>query len=299
MAQCFYCNADAKLTKAPLLQKEIRHSVKFQESQVSLAASSARSGGAYRDVLHNGDIRDAKVTSLCSICNNIWMNRIELAAAPIFKSIMSGEGAPPPAGLFKLAHWAVVVGALTSALFPQLTIPVEHRRAIRQTRTGQPRDFSTHFIWTDDYLPGFMFDIYRLEADSLEEPVRWYSVMHAGRLATISGSPFVGYRISEVLRDANIHGILGAFSSNIAYAPTRSGVSPSTSLALPSHATVKQLHPEIGAPGARYAKTRGSLVLDFEGIAVSDASMTAFDYGDSLTDVRDHLDLSYLDGAFG
>ncbi|WP_459385247.1 hypothetical protein [Arthrobacter humicola] len=294
--ECFFCGANEKLTKAHLFQQSFRDAVNVDSDEVSLAASSVEELGVYRDLLYSGDIRQANATSLCSGCNNGWMNDIEQAAGPVFTSIMNGDGFPPPAGLFKLAHWSVVVGALASELIPRLDIPVEHRRAIRFTRTGQPTEFSTHFVWTLDYLPSFEIDIVRFAGESdLEEPIRWCFVLHVGWLVIIVASPRFGAKVSRVLHGGGIHSVMGTISSNIVYLPQEAR-GASSGVLTPSHETVRELHSKLFA-SAKYLETKGRPVLDLNSAIGRTINDLAFDYGDTLIDMRDKLDLSYLTRA--
>lgn len=299
MAECFFCGTDETLTRAHLFQQSFRDAISMASGEVSLSASSSKEQGAYRDVLYRGDIRQSNAASLCSNCNNGWMNDIEQAAGPVFTSIMNGEGFPPPPDLFKLAHWSVVVGALASELIPRLEIPVEHRRAIRFTRTGQPTEFSTHFVWTLDYFPSFEIDIVRFEPESdVEEPARWCFVLHVGWLVIISASPGFGPRVSRVLHGGGIHSVLGTISSNIVYLP-KEARGATTGVLTPSHERMRELHSELFAPATEYLETKGRPVLDLHSAVGRTVNDLTFDYGDTLIDMRDNLDLSYLARALG
>lgn len=300
MAVCFFCGDDEALTRAHLFQQMFRDAIGMSPGEVSLSASSIREPGAYRDLLYSGDIRQAKVTSLCSSCNNGWMNDIEQAAGPVFTSIMNGGGFPWPADLFKLAHWSVVVGALASELIPHLDIPIEHRRAIRFTRTGQPADFSTHFIWTLDDLPGVEMDLVRFAGETdIEDPVRWCFVLHIGCLVIVSASPSFGSRVSKVLHSGGIHSVVAAISSNIVYLPQEVRRASVEGVLTPSHETMRELHSELFAPATEYLETKGRPVLDLHGAIGRTVNDFTFDYEGTLVDMRDQLDLSYLTRCMG
>jgi|GEM_PF-3711388 len=182
MAECFYCGTDAKHTRAHLLHQRIRAALQNESMEVTLGSSRARSGGLDRDLLYSGDVREIYVKPLCGQCNSLWMEPIEQAAGPILESIMRGRGVPQPRDLFRLAHWSTVVGALATQTGSRFDVAVEHRRIIRFTTTGQPRDFGTHFIWTGDTYPGAQFDFMRFEIGPGTEQhgVSWYSALHAG-----------------------------------------------------------------------------------------------------------------------
>ncbi|MDR6639459.1 hypothetical protein [Paenarthrobacter nitroguajacolicus] len=262
--------------------------------KVSLAASSVQMPGVYRDILYGGDIREINVSSLCAACNNGWMNHIEQAASPVFRSIMNGGGFPPPADLFKLAHWSVVLGALSSELVPRLIVPEQHLHAIRRTGTGQPKDFSTHFVWTLDYLPTFQMDIVRFASDAdCKAPVRWCFVLQVGWLVIITASPDFGGRVSKVLHDAGFHGVLGAISSNLVYSPTKFQ-DASHGILVPSHQRMQELQTELFAPAEKYLPTKGRPVIDMASATERTEIDLSFDYEGKLIDVRDQLDQTYL-----
>lgn len=297
VAECFYCGMNASLTRAHLFQQTFRDAISASSGEVALASSSSQALGMSSDIVYPGDARQSNVTSLCARCNNGWMNDIEVAAGPAFQAIMRGAGFPRPEALFKLAHWAIVVGALSSELFPRLEIPVEHRRQIRNTTTGQPTDFSTHFVWTHDHLPNLEISLLRAETKSPNPAVGWCFMLQAGPLVIYSASPLLGPRVSRVLHDNRVEGVLGAISSNVAYVPWRKREKPEE-LHVPTHALARSLHGEmVGATD--FVETRGKRrLVDFGSGLVHKELSFAFDYGDRLMDMRDQLDLSYLADSF-
>ena len=300
MAQCFFCQRDEPLTRAHLLQKRFRESIRAAEIPVSLAASSVNTLGTYRDVIHNGDIRKTYVTSLCSDCNNNWMNSIEVAAAPVFEAIMEDKGFPPVPDLFKLAHWASVVGALSSELFSQLEIPLEHRNAIRRTRTGQAKDHSTYFIWTADYLESIELALYRgatLDVNGAES-ASWFSVLRSGPLVIISASEFYGARVARLLREHEIGSVLGALSSNLLYVSPGLEEAARGSRGRPTHADVQRVERVVAGSALKFVKTRGSELVDFSAGLTMVTEDLGFDFTDCLGDVRDQIDLKYLQEVF-
>ena len=300
MALCFFCGADESLTRAHLFQSRFRDSIKEVKIPVSLAASSSKAPGEYRDVVYDGDIRKSHVTSLCKDCNNNWMNSIEVAAAPVFESIMGNKGFPVISDLFKLAHWASLVGALSSELFPYLEIPVEHRRAIRDAKTGQAKGHSTYFIWTADYIESIQMDLYRgvVRDDNGVDSVSWFSVLHSGPLVVITVSELLGPRTARVLSEHEIESVLGAFSSNILYVSRGLEEAARGGKGRPIHEDVVKAVRLVAGADLKFVKTRGSELADLSrGVEIVKADLT-FDFGDSLRDVSDSLDLRYLREVF-
>ena len=297
MAECFFCGRDEKLTRAHLFQDRFRQAIGSGEGTVRLGASSYTTDGVYRDLIFPGDIRLTKVTSLCKECNGRWMNQIEMAAAPVFESIMRGEGFPPPGQLMKLAHWATVVGALSSELIPSITIPIERRREIRFTRTGQPSYYSTFFIWTCDYLDSLQTDLFRVAGGDdqnesavavVPHPARW----PAGRYLA---SPDLFGRVAAVLEERHVRAALGAFSSNIVYVPQGFAEAAKTGAELPSHQQVHESRPVMLGTNLRYAETPNGIdLLDLSGgLKVSDVDFS-YNFEGLLIDVRSQLELDYM-----
>ncbi|WP_458689027.1 hypothetical protein [Nocardia tengchongensis] len=254
-----------------------------------------------RDLLVPGDVREMNVKILCIQCNSRWMEPIEKAAAPVLESIMRGEGVPPARDLFRLAHWSIVVGALATQTGARFDVPVEHRRKIRFTATGQPQYFGTHFIWTSDIYPGVQFDFMRFEAgpEVEEHEVSWYCALHAGPLVMISAESMVNTMIARELHHSGIESYLGTVSSNLVCIPNviRTGRwGTSDGLVSASHHTVQETYRKVAGPHVEYVDTHGSSLA-----SVGERKWRhpeKFDYRDTLVDMRAELDLSYLDGIF-
>lgn len=300
MTECYYCGADEKMTRAHIFHQRIREALPNDSLEVTIGTSSVRSGGVERDLLYRGDIRNIHVKILCIRCNSRWMEPIEQAAAPIFELIMQDGGLPPTRDLFRLAHWSTIVGALATQTGSRFDIPVEHRRKIRFTRTGQPLDFGTHFIWTLDTYPGARFDFMRFEVgqDAEEPAVSWYSALHAGPVVMISAEFLVNTMISRELHNSRVQSFLGTASSNLLWVPEaiRTGQGISSGLVHPSHRAVQEIYRSVVGRDVEYVDTKGgSLVSIDERIW---RHPEGFNYGDSLIDARSDLDLSYLDGVF-
>lgn len=300
MAECFYCGTDAKLTRAHLLHQRIREALRNESTKVTLGSSSIRSRGVNRDHLYTGDVREIRVKNLCEQCNSRWMEPIEQAAVPIIEAIMQGRGMPPLKDLFRLAHWSTVVGALVTQTGSRFDVPVEHRRMIRFTRTGQPRDFGTHFIWTWDSYPGVQFDFMRLEfAPGAEERgASWYSAFHAGPIVMISAEFTVNTMIARELRHSEWQSYLGTVSSNLLWVPGgfRTGGRRPAGLMSPTHHAVQETYRKIAGPDAKYIDTKGGSLVSLD--ERKWAYPEPFDYEGDLVDMRSEIDLSYLDGVF-
>lgn len=299
MAECFYCGTDTKLTRAHLFHRDIRAALPNESTEVTLAASSIRAGGLIRDHIYTGDVREMYVKILCDPCNRLWMEPIEKAASPIIKSIMDTRRVPPTKDLFRLAHWATIVGALATQTGPSFDVPVDHRRQIRFTRTGQPREFGTHFIWTLDTYPGTQFDFMRFEVDSSanEAGVSWFSALHAGPVVMISAEFVVNAGIARELHHSGIESYLGTVSSNLLCIPdaVRSGRSVVPGLMSPSHFAVQELYRKLAGPNVSYVDTHGSSLVSTD--TKTWTHPEAFDYDGTLVDMRSQVDLSYLDGV--
>ena len=201
----------------------------------------------------------------------------------------------------KLAHWATVVGVLASELHPEIAIPEARRRQIRFTRTGQPNFYSTFFIWTSDVLDGVQSSFFRVAGTDVtdEAKIGWYHLLHAGPLVAISASPDLYGRVARVLEEHQIRTVLGAFSSNVVYVPRGFAESARTGSGAPTHERVHELGPVMLGTGLKYMKTEnGAELLDLsEGLKVSNSDFS-FHFEGRLIDVRDQLDLRYLDSVF-
>lgn len=300
MAECFYCGTDEKLTRAHIFQQRIREALPNESLEVTIGKTSVRSEGLERDHLYRGDVRQMHVKNMCGQCNSRWMEPIEKAAGPIMEAIMQGRGFPPPRDLFRLAHWSTVVGALATQTGGRFDVPVEHRRMIRYTRTGQPRDFGTHFVWTLDTYPGVKFDFMRFEIgqDAEEPATSWYSALHTGPVVMISAEFTVNTMIARKLHHSGFQSYLGTVSSNLLCIPDpiRNGQGSSPGLVHPSHHAVQEMYRSVAGRDVTYVDTKGGSLVSFDEKV---RSFTAgFDYRDTLVDMRSHLDLSYLDDVF-
>lgn len=299
MAECFYCGTDEKLTRAHIFQQRIREALPNESHEVTIGLSSVRSGGLERDILYRGDVREAHVKNLCGQCNSRWMEPIEQAAGPILESIMQGQGIPQPRDLFKLAHWSTVVGALATQTGSRFDVPVEQRRMIRFTKTGQPLDFGTHFIWTLDTYPSAKFDFMRFEiGEDAEEPaVSWYCALHAGPVVIISAEFWVNTMIARELHQSGIQSYLGTASSNLVYIPDaiRTGQRLPGGLVTPNHYAVQEIYRNVVGHDEEYVDAHGGPL-----VSLGEKKWKypeKFDYGDTLVDMRAQVDLSYLDGV--
>jgi hypothetical protein len=301
MAECFYCGTDATLTRAHLFHQRIRDALPNESTEVTIGLSSVRGGGLVRDILYPGDVREMNVRNLCGDCNSRWMEPIEQAAGPVLESIMRGQGVPQPRDLFKLAHWATVVGALATQTGGRFDVPVEHRRMIRFTRTGQPADFGTHFIFTSDDYPAAQFDFMRFEIgeDAEEREVSWYSALHAGPVVMVSAELTVNTMIARELHHSEYQSYLGTVSSNLLCIPDaiRKGLwQRAGGLIAPSHHAAQQTYRKVAGRDATYLDTKGEPLVAIDEMKWSYPE--GFNYEDTLVDVRDQLDLSYLEGVF-
>ena len=269
---------------------------------MTLGSSSHATPGVNRDLLFKGDMRQMKVTSLCGACNSRWMNNIEMAAAPAFESIMRGDGFPPRPDLMKLAHWATVVGVLASELHREILIPEARRREIRFTRTGQPNFYSTFFIWTSDVLNSLQSSFFRVAGSDVQDEasIGWFHLLHAGPLVALSASPDLYGRIARVLEEHQMRTVLGAFSSNIVYVPEGFSGAARTGEGAPTHEEVHRLGPVMLGTGVSYVETdNGADLLDLSaGLTISESDFS-FNFDGRLVDVREDLDLTYLDSVFG
>jgi hypothetical protein len=118
------------------------------------------------------------------------MQSIEVAAAPTFAEVVQGDRVPPPVAMLALAHWAVVLSALSSELYPALQIPDNQRRGIRES-PGLPYEYSVFFVWTSEYLRSIQLDLYRAvsTAPHSQHDVRWINLLHAGQAVMITATP--------------------------------------------------------------------------------------------------------------
>ncbi|MGN7780478.1 hypothetical protein ACTJJE_13270 [Mycolicibacterium sp. 22603] len=271
-----------------------------ESMEVTLGSSSVKSGGVNRDILYPGDVREIYVKNLCGQCNSRWMEPIEQAAGPILESIMRGRGVPQPRDLFRLAHWSTVVGALATQTGSRFDVPVEHRRMIRFTTTGQPQDFGTHFVWTFDTYPGAQFDFMRFETGpgAEEHGVSWYSALHAGPVVMISAEFTVNTMIARELHHSGFESYVGTVSSNLLCIPDgiRTGGRLSAGLVSPTHHAVQETYRKVAGRGVQYIDTQGGSLVSIDEMRWRYPGN--FDYGDALVDMRSQLDLSYLDGVF-
>jgi hypothetical protein len=298
MAECFYCGIDAKLTRAHIFHQRIREALQNESTGVTLGSSTVRSGGLDRDLLYPGDVREIYVKNLCEHCNSRWMEPIEQAAGPP-SSNQSCE-----VGDFHsqetCSGWSTVVGALATQTGGRFDVPVEHRRMIRFTTTGQPLDFGTHFIWTRDTYPGAQFDFMRFEIGpgAGEREVSWYSALHAGPVVMISAEFTVNTMIARELHHSGFQSYLGTVSSNLLCIPDaiRTGRGLTAGLVSPSHQTVQEAYRKVAGRDVQYVDTQGGSLVSIDEMRWSYPEK--FNYGDTLVDMRSELDLSYLDGVF-
>lgn len=301
MAECFYCGADEKLTRAHLFQQRIREAIPNESLEMTISRTSVKSGGIERNLLFPGDVRETHVKNLCIQCNSRWMEPIEQAAGPILESTMQGGGLLQSRDLFRLAHWSTIVGALATQTSGHFDVPVEHRRAIRFTRTGQPQDFGTHVIWTLDTYPGVKFDFMRfvIGQDTKEPAVSWYSALHVGPVVMISGEFAVSAMIAQELHQSGIQSYLSTVASNFLYVPDaiRTGQWKSAGgLVHPSHDALQETYRKVAGPDAKYVDTHGGPLVSIDKMKWRHPEV--FDYKNALADVSSSLDLSYLDGVF-
>jgi len=283
VAECFFCLEDCKLTKAHLFQKRLREVLQTHSDSMYLSASSAAHRGVNRALSFPGDMREANVTSLCGDCNAIWMQRLEIDAAPVFADLIGGERVPPPPEMFALARWSVVFAALSSELFRDIEMPREQRRAIRFAN-GHPERFSTYAVWTTDWLHSVESDLYR--GVSATGGVHWASLLHAGGAILISATPALLGRVPRVLEDAGVRSTLGFIGESAVYVPEDFQVSMQTD-GRPSHVTMRDLGPRLVGGGGSFTETStGTQVLDLSrGLEMNDIEMS-FEFRGRLVDPR-------------
>lgn len=294
MATCFYCFADTKLTRAHLYQKRFREVIEGVSGDVFLTSSRSSHKGINRELAYRGDIRDAHVSSLCEECNRGWMEPIEQAAAGAFADVVTGRRIPPPADGLALARWAIVVGALSSELYPTFEVPESHRRDIRGA-AALPSEYSTFIIWTEDRLVSLQTDLYRgVSAPEEGGEVHWVSVIQTGLGVLVSATPGVTPRLARVLHEAGISAALGFIGENLVYVPDGVAATTVADASRPTHKAVHDLIPSVlGKPRGSVAAANGVEVLDFRaGMQMTRVDMSfdfsdrVFDYGQLPTDRR-------------
>jgi len=288
MAECFFCFSDSKLTRAHLFQRRFRDAINAHPGkQVYLSSASVSHRGINRSLAYPGDMRQLHVTALCRDCNSNWMQSIEIAAAPTFAEVVQGDRVPPPVAMLTLAHWAVVISALSSELYPALQIPKNQRREIRES-PGLPNAYSTFFIWTEDYLRSSQLDLYRavLSASRSQSDVHWSNLLHAGYIVIIAATPDISGRIARVLAEADIHSALGFIGPTLVYVPD-GWSSAMTAGPRPTHQTVHDLGPIIlGGNRSFTSAPNGQDMLDLSaGLQPVETEMS-FDFSGHLFDYR-------------
>lgn len=303
MAECFYCGSDKRLTRAHLFQQFIRDELQNESQDITMAHSGVDGQGLDLDRIYRGDIRSRDVKTLCQDCNGKWMEPIERAAAPALASIMRSGGFPPRSELFRVAHWAVIVNALATQTTGRFDVPVDHRRAIRYSRTGQPKNFGTHFVWTLDTYPSVTFDSMRFvvgaDTEGDEQSVTWFSALHAGPIVMITSEFTLNTMIARELHLSGIESYLGTVESHLLCIPDaiRKGTASPEGLVTPSHRKVQELYRKVAGPNANYiTSSAGNEMVSIDGLQWNPTY--GFDYGDTLVDMRSELDLNYLDGVF-
>lgn len=287
MAACFYCFADAKLTRAHLYQQRFREVIEGDSENVYLTSSSAAVQGVSRALRYPGDIRNAHVSSLCGECNSKWMEGIEQDASEPFADLVQGRRIPAPTDGLKLAHWAVIVGALSSELYPTFYLPEAHRREIRNA-SGLPTGYSTFIVWTSDKLVSLQTDLYRgISTHEAGDAVHWISVIQTGLGVLITATPGVTPRLARLLHEAGIAATLGYIGETLVYVPD--GVEETTlgDGRRPTHVEVHDLVPSVlgEVPGLETAPN-GVQVLDLSQGVQTTRVDASFDFEGRLFDYR-------------
>jgi hypothetical protein len=288
MAECFFCFSDGKLTRAHLFQTRFREAIDAHPGKhVYLSSASVDHGGINRSLAYPDDMRQVHVTALCRDCNSNWMQSIEIAAVPTFAEVVQGDRVPPPVAMLALAHWAVVLSALSSELYPALQIPKNQRREIRES-PGLPYAYSTFFVWTSEYLRSIQLDLYRaVSAATHSQPdVHWSNLLHAGQAVMITATPDISGRIARVLTEASIHCVLGFIGPTLVYVPDGWSTAM-TAGPRPTHQAVHDLAPIIfGGNRSFTSAPNGQDMLDLSaGLHVVDTEMS-FDFAGHLFDYR-------------
>lgn len=285
VARCFFCLEDRKLTRAHLFQKDFRDALKQLDNRVYLASASTSDMGVSRSLSYQGDCRATLVTSLCGGCNANWMQRIEAAAASTFRQLIERDLVPPPRELLCLAHWAVVVSALSSELHPRLSIPESQRRAIRAS-VGMPVGFSTYFIWTADYLPSIQMDLYRGFSEApVGHETHWIHQLHVGAVTIISATPSLMGRVPRILRDSGVHSTLGFIGPTAVYVP-ETFHDAMAAARHPTHGEMHRLGPTILAGDKSFTTApNGVQMLDLSGGVEMKMVDLSFDFNERLFDI--------------
>lgn len=288
MAECFFCFGDSKLTRAHLFQARFRDAIDVHPGRhVYLSSANVDRGGINRSLAYPGDMRQIHVTALCGKCNSNWMQGVEIAAAPTFAEVVRGERVPPPLAMLALAHWAVVLSALSSELYPALQIPKNQRQEIRES-PGMPYAYSTFFVWTSEYLRSIQLDLYRavLSRSRSQADVHWSNLLHAGNVVMITATPDISGRIARVLAEAYISSVLGFIGPTLVYVPDGSWTAMAEG-PRPTHQAVHDLGPAIfGSRRSFMSAPNGQELLDLSaGLQVAEPKM-AFDFSGHLFDYR-------------
>jgi hypothetical protein len=288
VAECFFCGKDEKLTRAHLFQRAFRDVLGTGDGQTRLGSASVAIKGVQREITYGSDIRQTKVTALCGDCNGRWMNRIEVAAAPAFATIVRDHGLPQAKELLKLAHWSVVISVLSSELHPGLGIPRSLRREVRHAPC-LPRGYATYFVWTGQDLRSIQMDLFRVvdEKSDGESGVHWYHLLHAGPMVAISCSPDLFARVPRAFAEAGIHSVLGCLGETVIYIPHQFKEAMSAG-DFPTHQAVHDLSPGIVAGGRSFSATANEMdLLDLSGGLIFSRTDSSFDFSGMLFDYRD------------
>lgn len=301
MAECFYCGVDEKLTRAHLFQKPIRDALANVSDEMVSVQSSLGVDGLEMDKIQRRDIRNRHIRILCGGCNNGWMEQVEQAAEPVLKAIMRERSIPPVSDLFRLAHWAVIVNALATQTVGRWDVPIDHRRAIRYSVTGQPDGFGTHFVWTSDNYPSVAFDFMRSVGEGgladEDRPVTWYCALHAGPIVMITAELTLHTVIERKFRSSNFENYVETLNSNLLYLPdaVQEGAGEPGGLVELGHHEIRELYQKAAAPGAEYVTSNSGRKM----VSIDELRWTTAEHGDfehirTLVDKRAELDLSYL-----
>lgn len=108
----------------------------------------------------------------------------------------------------------------------------------------------------------------------------------------------VNTMIARELHHSGIQSYLSTASSHLLCIPDaiRTGRQPSAGLVTPSHRAVQEMYRNVAGHDVKYVNTQVGPLVSLDERRWSHPE--GFDNGDTLVDMRFHLDLSYVDGVF-
>lgn len=199
---CIFCGSPGKLTSSHVIGKALLKSLPRNSDWFKYDETSSDPNHEPIHRVTNTDPRETKPNSLCSQCNNQWMEKHESVVRELLVKLALGQHTViTDKDQYRLATWTLIASIVRASV-------AEHDHI-------DPHEIKT--LRENDSIPdGYQFWIFQGE-DRLDWPSRfqhgeddagnkfWFAWLWIGQVVFVVASPFITGRIDDIFEAIPAH----------------------------------------------------------------------------------------------